>query len=508
MSELCLLDQCLQIHPEDEVLLANRARLIRQARRLWNLHTTGAIPPLSGQVTLELTAVLGLASPGATDTPVFPYVDRQSRKRSLHAHTAEELQTNAKAAEVRHRRRQIAPLGHTLPLTAEAVVRRRRVLPPKSRKRNCKFRKTNDVERHMPLPEDPIEDFSPVETPGMASSAQLPPTLLADDAQLPYVVMPDHTAEFPPEVETEVDIASSTSSSSSSSGGNRCTTGWTEEEEEESVSTGNSTTSASATLRYDAQSPSTCPDRTATQHSAEADAQLPSMSCVVPAWQRDRAIMLPSQSEDEEDELPLTHLINGVDHLSPLLLASLVLFLQLPSTWLAWLPVTIVMSPLLLTRTAFHCLMRMRKATHWRIGVSVYHSAPRTRPTHHFASVRIGEASHPGPARQISLSFQSTVRDTDLPHSTPTEDPPPTAEAAEESNVLSGFRHTEPPADVVTPPVESQMQVTLATMDDTPGWDAPRGMNDPAPTRARARRSHGARTAEAEARSTIPASIH
>eukprot|EP00971_Amphidinium_carterae_P067046 1327421-Amphidinium_carterae.1 len=88
------------------------------------------------------------------------------------------------------------------------------------------------------------------------------------------------------------------------------------------------------------------------------------MSCVVPTLQRERAIVVPTQSEEEEDELPLTRLINGADHLSPLLLASLVFFLQLPATWLAWLPVTIVMSPLLLTRTAYHRLKRMRRTTH------------------------------------------------------------------------------------------------------------------------------------------------
>eukprot|EP00971_Amphidinium_carterae_P067047 1327421-Amphidinium_carterae.2 len=90
----------------------------------------------------------------------------------------------------------------------------------------------------------------------------------------------------------------------------------------------------------------------------------------------------------------------------------------------------------------------------------------------------------------------------------PTEDPPPTAEAAEESNVLLGPQPDGPPVDFDAPPFESQMQATLATSNDTPGWDAPRGMHDPAPTRARARRSHDVRTAEAEARPAIPPSIN
>eukprot|EP00971_Amphidinium_carterae_P335939 6472043-Amphidinium_carterae.1 len=51
-------------------------------------------------------------------------------------------------------------------------------------------------------------------------------------------------------------------------------------------------------------------------------------------------------------------------------------------------------------------------------------------------------------------------------------------------------------------------QNNFPASDDTPGWDAPRGMNDPAPVRARPRRSHDARPAEAERRSVIPPSIN
>eukprot|EP00971_Amphidinium_carterae_P316218 6285415-Amphidinium_carterae.3 len=100
---------------------------------LWNLHTTGAIPPLSEQVTLELHVVLGIADPIPVDAPVFLWTDRQTRKRALHAHTEEELQSHARAAEARHRRRHIAPSGHTTPLAAEAAMRRRRILPAKPR---------------------------------------------------------------------------------------------------------------------------------------------------------------------------------------------------------------------------------------------------------------------------------------------------------------------------------------------------------------------------------------
>eukprot|EP00971_Amphidinium_carterae_P189045 3752886-Amphidinium_carterae.1 len=76
MSELFLLDNALEFDPNNAVYLAARERLMRQARRLWELHDTGAIPPLDGQIILELTVVLGLDPPEATAPPVFPYVDR------------------------------------------------------------------------------------------------------------------------------------------------------------------------------------------------------------------------------------------------------------------------------------------------------------------------------------------------------------------------------------------------------------------------------------------------
>eukprot|EP00971_Amphidinium_carterae_P161601 3203841-Amphidinium_carterae.1 len=128
MSDLFLLNTALELEPNNAVHLAARDRLLRQARRLWELQNTGAIPPLDGQTALELTVVLGLDPPVETEAPVFPFVDRRFRKRALHSHTAEELRNHA---EARHRRRNIAPLGHALAQAAEAAKRRRRVLPPK-----------------------------------------------------------------------------------------------------------------------------------------------------------------------------------------------------------------------------------------------------------------------------------------------------------------------------------------------------------------------------------------
>eukprot|EP00971_Amphidinium_carterae_P258717 5134836-Amphidinium_carterae.1 len=126
MSELALLEAHMPTDPGNAVLIAERSRLMRQAWRVWNLDSSGAIPPLDDHVAFEVTLVLGLETPGTTDAPVFPYVNRQSRKRSIHSHTEEELRNNAKAAEARQRRRQIAPLGHTLERAAAVAVRRRR----------------------------------------------------------------------------------------------------------------------------------------------------------------------------------------------------------------------------------------------------------------------------------------------------------------------------------------------------------------------------------------------
>eukprot|EP00971_Amphidinium_carterae_P200577 3980278-Amphidinium_carterae.2 len=507
LSELSVLDQCLQIHPDDEVLLADRARLMRQARRLWNLHSTGAIPPLDDQVAFDVTLVLGLETPGTTDAPVFPYVNRQSRKRSIHSRTEEELRNNAKAAEARHRRRHIAPSGHALTVTAEAVPRRRRVLPPKKRRWNQKLRKQASGNRHMPLLDDPIEDFSPVETPGMASTAQLPTPIQVEGVQVSLAEMPINPATTHTVADTLVDASCSSSSSTSTKSGDRHTTKWTEMGEEEPVSSDNSTISASATLCYDRQQQLSHPAGDVTQVSAEAEEQLPSMSCTVPTWQRDRAIVVRSQSDDD-DELPLTHLVNGADHLSPLLLASLALLLQAPVTWLTWLPVAMIASPILLTKSAYKCLQHRRRSTFWRVGVSVFTATPKARPKHRFACVRIGEAANPGPARQVSLSFQPTMRDSTPTQAMTPASLPPTAEAVEDSGIPLSSLEPEQLADLDTSRGEAIRQDSLVPSEETPGWDAPRGMHDPAPTRVRPRRTHDVRTAEADTRSAIPASIN
>eukprot|EP00971_Amphidinium_carterae_P304442 6050120-Amphidinium_carterae.2 len=50
--------------------------------------------------------------------------------------------------------------------------------------------------------------------------------------------------------------------------------------------------------------------------------------------------------------------------------------------------------------------------------------------------------------------------------------------------------------------------------DETPGWDGPRGMNDPGPTRGRVRKSHDVKPAEVGSRAgapghtSVPASIN
>eukprot|EP00971_Amphidinium_carterae_P287631 5709936-Amphidinium_carterae.1 len=294
MSDLYLIDQGLELFPQDAILLADRARLIRQAQRLWQLHNSGDIPPLSGQVTLELTLVLGLAHPEAAETPVFPYVDRQSRKRSLHIHTVNELQTNAEAAEARHRRRQIAPAGHARPLAAEAVKRRRRILPPKRGRWN---RALSQQRRNLPLAEDPIEDFSPCETPGLSSTDVLPAagidTLNTLDTVEAVINDPTNVGEVVREAETLVNSTDAFSSVSSPTMQDRQTSTWPELAEEEELSSGNSTVSTFSTVCYDAQTRSSLPEEN-DHPTAEAVGQNPSMSCVVPSALRARAISVAS----------------------------------------------------------------------------------------------------------------------------------------------------------------------------------------------------------------------
>eukprot|EP00971_Amphidinium_carterae_P032802 645827-Amphidinium_carterae.2 len=471
----------MQIEPDNEVLIAERGRLMRQAWRLWNLHSSGAIPPLNDQVAFEVTLVLGLETPGITDAPVFPYVNRQSRKGSIHSHTDEELRNNAKAAEARHRRRHIAPLGHTLARAAAAAVRRRRVLPPKGRKRRHARRSSSRSTKHWPLPEDPIEEFSPIETLGMASTAQFPPAPANAVPNVPLAGAPIGHAVDHSEAGTLVDAPSSSPFSASSRTCNRLTSEWPEMGEEETPSSSNTTVSASATIGYGPQPVTPTLECNVSLPAAGVAGQPPSMSCVVPFEQRDRAIVVHSQSDDDDDdddddgddddddEQPLTHLVNGVDHLSPLLLATLLLSLQVPVTWIAWLPVTVVASPLLLTRSAYKQL-RQRK-THWRIGVSVFASAPKTRPTHRFACI------NPGPARQSSLSFQPTLRDTALLQPTPSAVIPSTAEAAEANGTSPSSSKIEQPDNFDLPPADSLALNSSDTLDATPGWDAPRGMN-------------------------------
>eukprot|EP00971_Amphidinium_carterae_P231120 4586652-Amphidinium_carterae.1 len=517
MSDLYLIDQGLELFPQDAILLADRARLIRQAHRLWQLHNSGAIPPLSGQVTLELTLVLGLAHPEAAETLVFPYVDRQSRKRALHVHTVSELQTNAEAAEARHRRRQIAPAGHARPLTAEAVKRRRRILPPKRGRWN---RALSQQRKNLPLAEDPIEEFSQLETPGLSSTDVLPAAGNASNlvSTVEAVISdPTHTGEVVREADTLVDSTNVSSSALSPTMQDRQTGVWPELAEEEELSSGNSTVSTFSTECYDAQARSPLAEEHE-QPTAEAVGHDPSMSCVVSSALRARAISVASHSDDD-DNAPLTHLVNGTDHISPLLLVSLLLLLQVPSSWLAWWPAAVVASPLLITKAGLKRLQRRRRLLHSYVRISVQSMAPKHRPVHRFAGICIGEASNPGPARQSTLSFSATLRDGDDPLSVPmqvseasaeaaasVEDvqrtevddtdmdqhtPTPSAEAAVASEV--DFRGVQAP----TEEIPESVWLLPSTESNTPDLDAPRGMNDPAPVSRRQRRSHDVRPAEA-----------
>eukprot|EP00971_Amphidinium_carterae_P131800 2610503-Amphidinium_carterae.2 len=505
MSDLHVIDQGLELFPGDEVLLADRARLVRQAHRLWQLHTSGAIPPLNGQVQLELTLVLGIAHPELAETPLFPYVDRQSRKRSLHVHTVHELQTNAEAAEARHRRRHIAPVGHAKPLAAEAVKRRRRVIPPK---RGRWHRALSKQRRNMPLEEDPIEDFSPHETPGLSSTDVLPAAGISTgntpNAAEAVINNTRLTGAAGRPADTLVDSTDVNSSVSSPAILDRHTSAWPELAEEEELSSGNSTVSTSSTVRYDSRMcPSIPPEgahlaaEAVGQHPACA--QPPSMSCMVPARQRDDAIEVASHTSDSDDR-PLLHLVNAADHLSPLVLAFLVLGLQFPHAWNGLLDMAFVGIPPFLARCVARRLLRKLGGAFWSCSWHIGRRVPYVRPKHRFAQVRIGEAKNPGPARQSQLSFVSStqaatsvgevasteVEDTNMDQHTPSFP----AEAAIATEVLPHGAHA------LTGEISESVWVMPSTESNTPDMDAPRGMHDPAPISRRQRRSHDVRPAE------------
>eukprot|EP00971_Amphidinium_carterae_P304441 6050120-Amphidinium_carterae.1 len=162
---------------------------------------------------------------------------------------------------------------------------------------------------------------------------------------------------------------------------------------------GNTTVSSSERICYTEPMATRRNECHSDTQTAEADGSAPSMSCVVPSSQRETAISVRSGSDDD-DYAPLTHLVNRADSISPVTLAMLVLFLQCPCTWLGWLPVAAVTTPLMVTKAVFRWLVRtLRRSLQW-FAISVYHIPPRHRPTHRFACIRVGEASNPRPSRQ------------------------------------------------------------------------------------------------------------
>eukprot|EP00971_Amphidinium_carterae_P335705 6471691-Amphidinium_carterae.2 len=100
------------------------------------------------------------------------------------------------------------------------------------------------------------------------------------------------------------------------------------------------------------------------------------------------------------------------------------------------------------------------------------------------------------------------MRDTALTQSPPSAANPSTAEAAEVNGESPNASGAEQIDNFDPSPVGSVTLNASDTLDATPGWGAPRGMNDPAPTRARTRRSHDVRTVETGTCQVIPPSIN
>eukprot|EP00971_Amphidinium_carterae_P329958 6462771-Amphidinium_carterae.1 len=134
----------------------------------------------------------------------------------------------------------------------------------------------------MPLEDDPIEDFSPTETPGMASTDPLQAVATEANRVLDTAGEVVSDVVHPTAADTIVNTSSSSSSSTSSSLCNRQTGGWPEMGEEEEVSSGNVTVSSFSTICYNAQPHTPSSVEQEGSHTAVAAERTPSMSCVVP----------------------------------------------------------------------------------------------------------------------------------------------------------------------------------------------------------------------------------
>eukprot|EP00971_Amphidinium_carterae_P005925 116941-Amphidinium_carterae.1 len=286
----------------------------------------------------------------------------------------------------------------------------------------------------------------------------------------------DHCSQpRPPDVlvaaDTLLDNVSSTPRSSEDTFVDRDATGWPEESEESSSGSGNTTLSFAATRCYgDAIDRSSDPHNGG-QASAEADFVLPFMTSVVPADLRDQAILVHSQSDDE-DNMPLLHLINAADSTAPSSLLMLVILTCVPHAWLVWWPLQTSTVIIFITDRGWRKLRKsLRRLLSGRV-VSSVSLAPKHRPAHHFAGVRVGEAKNPGPGvlRQAALSFvpgqpshalnynpEATVTFTSgatnvvSPHALATEDHAP----ATASDNTTGYTDDVPMGESIPYPAEA-----------------------------------------------------
>eukprot|EP00971_Amphidinium_carterae_P238737 4739245-Amphidinium_carterae.5 len=303
----------------------------------------------------EVCTVTGRPLPEAKPPPVFPHSDKGNRKRSIHSHTEAELGQGAEAAEARHRRRQSQPSKKIQPLHA------------------------------LPLEDDPIQNFSDAdELHQEVSLCQEPVSSSAHTPSGGLDVNPQpHTHAVPMAADTLLD-----------------------ESEDSGSGSGNSTLSSVATLCYGNALNSSGYSLIRGQASAEADASLPSMTSEVSAALRDQAILVHSQSEDE-DNMPLLHLVNVADRIAPSCLLMLVILTCMPHSWLVWWPLQTSMVTVIVTHRHWRRSTKsLRRLFIGRV-VCLISPAPNYRPVHHFAGVRVGEAKNPGPGslRQAALSF-------------------------------------------------------------------------------------------------------
>eukprot|EP00971_Amphidinium_carterae_P232743 4619045-Amphidinium_carterae.1 len=139
----------LQERPQQPALVANLARLRRQAQRTQRLLRQGAISAPADSER-QIAQVLGHAPPEDRAPPMFPCTEPGHRNRALHSHSQQELQRFASSADAKHRRRFSPVKSKPKPMPRSAKAKAKRKPAPRPRR-------APPPQAEVGLPEDPID---------------------------------------------------------------------------------------------------------------------------------------------------------------------------------------------------------------------------------------------------------------------------------------------------------------------------------------------------------------